>query len=114
MRPLVYVAGPITVPEPMENTHRALAIGAQLLDSGHVVPFVPHLTCLWNIVTPRPYEEWMHFDFDMIHHCDALLRIPGESNGADREAALADELDIPVFYEVDDVIDWATNGWAAR
>lgn len=42
MKPLVYVAGPITIPEPMANTHRAIKVAPELLDSGLVVPFVPH------------------------------------------------------------------------
>lgn len=118
---MIYVAGPITTPSPMHNTHTALKVGAELLDTGWLVPFVPHLLVLWDIVIPRHYEEWMQLDFDIIHHCQALYRIHGESPGADREMQLAKDLGLAIFAEDDpkfrlEVIDvcvqWAM-GWAA-
>jgi hypothetical protein len=39
----------------------------------------------------------MRMDFDWLRACDVLLRLPGESSGADREAALAREFGIAVF-----------------
>lgn len=117
-RPLVYVAGPITSPEPMANAHRALALGGTLLRTGLVVPFVPHVTCLWQMVDPHSYETWMAYDFEVIHRCDALLRMDGESPGADREVALALDLRLPVFDEADEdgggipgLLAWAET-WA--
>lgn len=106
--PMIYLAGPITKPEPMENVHDAVVIATQLLDSGLVVPFVPHTTALWHMITPRPYEVWMAYDFAVIEHCAAVLRIDGESMGADREVAHADNLGIPVFYSVDELLRWAS------
>jgi len=35
--------------------------------------------------------------------CDALLRLPGESVGADRDVALAHDRGIPVYHRVEDV-----------
>lgn len=115
VKPLVYVAGPITKPEPMENVHRALMFASSIAHK--VTPFVPHLTCLWHMVEPRDYEEWMEYDFAVIHHCRALVRMKGESPGADREVALATELDLPVFIDgtsvgVPALIDWAETGMA--
>lgn len=107
MRPLVYVAGPVTKPEPMENTHHAVKVAAELLDSGVVVPFLPHLTCLWHMIRPRPYESWLAYDLDVIEHCDALLRMAGESGGADREVEHAESLGLPLFHDVDAVVAWA-------
>ena len=40
--------------------------------------------------------------FDMILHCQALLRLPGESPGADREVQFARDNGVPVLYEVQD------------
>ena len=108
--PLVYVAGPITVPEPMENCHRAFKVGTLLRDSGLVVPFVPHTTCMWHMVEPAHYEAWMAYYFEIIRHCDALYRMPGESSGADREVDHAHSLAIPVFVEINDLLAWAAPG----
>jgi hypothetical protein len=35
--------------------------------------------------------------------CDAILRLPGESAGADEEVKLAKELGKPVFYSIVDL-----------
>lgn len=107
MKPLVYVAGPIAIPEPMENTHRAVKAATVLLDSGVVAPIVPHLTCLWHIITPRDYSVWMAYDFELLARCDALIRLAGQSAGADLEVERAEELGLPVFRDLDEVIAWA-------
>lgn len=107
MRPFVYVAGPYTHPDPVSNTRTALDVATRLLDSGHVVPFVPHLSLFWDLIHPRPYRTWLDYDLDVIDRCDALLRIPGESAGADIEVDYAHDEKIPIFYDVDEVLSWA-------
>ena len=114
MKPLVYIAGPITTPNPMHNTHETLRIAAEILDRGLVLPFVPHLTVLWDIVVPRPYEEWMGYDFGVIEHCNALLRLSGESLGADREVEHAAHLNIPTFFNHHDLYAWVLCVWPER
>lgn len=67
-----------------------------------MVPFVPHSHFhLWDAEHGHGYEYWMTQCFAWVRRCDALVRLPGESSGADREAALARELGIPVFDGVD-------------
>lgn len=106
-KPLVYLAGPITKPDPLVNTHHALHLAARILGEGVVTPFVPHLTVLWELVLPQDYETWLAYDFEIIAKCNALLRIPGESAGADREVVHASELGIPIFHTVEDLYAWA-------
>ena len=86
--PLVYVAGPYTKPDPVENTHRIIEIADRLWDLG-VVPVVPHLTLFWHFLKPRSYQEWLDYDLHIMARCDAVLRVPGESHGADGEVAEA-------------------------
>lgn len=107
MKPLVYVAGPVTVPEPMENVHNAVKVASRLRDSGLVVPFVPHTTCIWHMIEPADYETWLSYDFDVIRHCDALLRMDGISQGADREVAFAEDLGLSVFLGEAELLEWA-------
>jgi nucleoside 2-deoxyribosyltransferase len=95
--PLIYLAGPYTKPDPVENTNRMIRIADALLDLG-VVPIVPHLTMFWHLVRPRPYDEWLQYDLQVMLRCDAVLRVPGESNGADGEVRVARRLGIPVLY----------------
>jgi hypothetical protein len=37
------------------------------------------------------------------HRCDACFRLPGESQGADEMVRLAESLDQPVFYRIEDI-----------
>jgi hypothetical protein len=39
----------------------------------------------------------------LLAHCDAVLRLPGESTGADQDVALARERGIPVYFRVEDI-----------
>lgn len=97
-RPLVYVAGPYTTPEPVGmNVKRAVEVGSRMLDAG-LAPIVPHLSHYWHLADPHPYEAWLALDFEIIRRCDHVYRMPGVSPGADREVAFArDECDIPVW-----------------
>lgn len=98
----VYVAGPYTNPDPVSNTNKAIAAANDLIDLGFA-PFVPHLYHWCHEQAPRDYEDWMAVDFAWVRRSDFLLRLPGESPGADREVDLAKELGIPVCYSVADV-----------
>jgi hypothetical protein len=39
----------------------------------------------------------------LLEHCDAVLRLSGESTGADRDVAIARERGLPVFTRVEDI-----------
>jgi len=39
----------------------------------------------------------------LLERCDAVLRIPGESQGADRDVEIARRRGLPLFYTVEDV-----------
>jgi hypothetical protein len=39
----------------------------------------------------------------LLEHCDAVLRLPGESVGADQDVALARERGLPVYERVEDI-----------
>jgi nucleoside 2-deoxyribosyltransferase len=97
----IYLAGPLTRPCPMHNTHAAVKAADRLLEAGHV-PFVPHVTVIWDMISPHHYEEWMSYDFAWITKVDALVRLPGESSGADREVVFAKERGIPVFFGLEE------------
>lgn len=112
-RPLLYVAGPYTRADPVENTHRAIKVATVIYDRTHWVPVVPHLTLLWHLVDPQPVEHWYAYDIHLLARCDAIVRLPGASTGADREMAEADArritrvqyLDLPASVR----IQWAAS-----
>jgi Domain of unknown function (DUF4406) len=80
-----------------------MEVGDRLIKMGYV-PFLPLLTHYQHLVYPQSYEMWMELDFEMVKRSDMLLRLPGESAGADREVALATKLKIPVAYSLEDLM----------
>lgn len=107
--PKVYVAGPITSSGNLtENVRHGISVGNLLLRDG-VIPFVPHLSELWNYVTVVDYDTWLYYDKEWIRTCDALLRLPGKSKGAAREVRWANRLGIPVFTSYEKLIQWVNE-----
>jgi uncharacterized protein DUF4406 len=98
----IYVAGPYTKGDVAINVRNAIEAGNALLKAGHA-PYIPHLTHFWHLVYPGPYEQWLALDLHWVRQCDALLRLPGESSGADGEVAEAKRLGLPVYYAVEGI-----------
>lgn len=98
----VYIAGPKG--EQFINVRNAVLVGQAVLDVDHD-PFIPHLCAFWSMITGEAdYEKWMNYDMEWLKVSDVLVRMPGESSGADREVARAKELHIPIItmYDLDD------------
>jgi hypothetical protein len=106
---LVWLNWPYSNPDPVENTHKAIKIGDELLASGLVIPMIPHLTHTWHLVSPKPYPEWLELDLHLMALCHAVYRFPGASSGADAEVEEAELLALPVFK-----FKSALYGWAAE
>lgn len=98
----IYVAGPYTHGDVALNIREAILAGDKLLEMGHI-PFVPHLTHFWHFVSPKPWEEWLKIDKEWIQFCDALLRLPGMSKGADIEVQYAELLGISIYYSIEEI-----------
>lgn len=120
---VVYIAGPISKGDLYHNIDQAHEAGIALLKSG-IPALVPHGSCFWGNrhrereqwgytpeVTPcgTTCEDWYGMDLPLVRRCDAVLRLPGESRGADLEVAEAQKLGRPVFHSVDEVVAWATT-----
>jgi hypothetical protein len=92
----IYVAGPLMSSGDLDtNIRAACRVGTRIKDAGHV-PFVPHTNVYWNRFFPAPEESWLQWDFAWLRKCDALVRIPGHSRGADREESMALDLGLIV------------------
>jgi hypothetical protein len=98
MKPkIVYISSPYTLGDKDENVAVQIEAAHQLMDNGHI-PIAPLLSHYLHLFRPRPYEDWMKVDLALIPKVDIVLRLPGESSGADREVNLAKSLNIPVAY----------------
>ena len=95
----IYIAGPYTNGDPVLNVRKAIEAGEQLIELGYT-PFIPHLSHLWHLINPHEYDYWIKYDREWLERCDALLRLPGYSDGADDEESYAISLGKPVFYVI--------------
>jgi hypothetical protein len=93
----VYISGPYTGGDTIINVRNAIEAGDRIVKAGHNA-FVPHLFHFWHYLCPGDYEQWMRLDFEWVGSCEVMLRLPGESSGADREVELAESLGIAVFH----------------
>lgn len=102
---LVYIASPYTKGDNFVNTQRQITTAIELLKQPGIVPFCPLLNSVFvNMQHEFSYDKWLEVDFTYLSKCDYLLRLSGESSGADKEVAYAKEHGIPVFYDIDSLI----------
>ena len=99
----VYIASPYTKGDVAVNVRRQLEVANELMDI-ECCPIVPLFTHFQHMMFPRPYEDWMAIDMEKIKGCDYLMRLEGESSGADREVEFAKSLGIRVVRSVQDII----------
>lgn len=99
---VVYIASPYTIGDKEFNVNVQI-VTYHLLQTKGYAPIAPLLSHFVHKQYPMPYESWLKIDFELIRRSDAVLRLPGESSGADREVAFAKENGIPVFESVEDL-----------
>lgn len=98
----IYIAGPYSHPDPVINTNNAIQAAEEVLKKGHV-PYIPHLTLLWHLVSPHVVEFWYEYDQVWLRYCNAVLRLPGPSKGADDEVAIAINLCLPIYRSIAEI-----------
>jgi len=102
----IYIAGPLTSSgDPRENIANACRAFEELMQLG-LVPFLPHLS--WYVEQNLGFDrwtadEWLEYDAKWLKLCDALLRLPGFSRGADLEETMARVMGIPIFYTLEGI-----------
>ena len=97
---VVYVASPYTVGNQSENVRRSIDMGEELTKH-HFTPILPLLSHFWGLVHPHEWDFWMTHDLELVKRSDCVLRLKGESKGADLEVKSAREWNIPVYYTLD-------------
>ena len=103
----IYIAGPLNVDSEDEKTNVQIAImTAEAIIQMGGIPYLPHLTLFWDKQFRHPKDYWMTLDKAWLSKCDALYRIPGNSEGADEEVKYAHELKIPVLHRYPQILDF--------
>lgn len=124
MKPFVYIASPYTKGDPCINARFQCETFDRLLGAGIVLPYAPLTSHFQHTMFPRPYQDWIQYDLDIIPRFDACVRLDaryaplqyseGRSSGADGEVALFTRLGKPTFYSVADLYEWAARWSAAQ
>ncbi len=99
---LIYIASPYSIGDQVLNVRRQVETADKLLELGYI-PFCPCLTHFWHYLSPKPQEEWLRIDSEILSRCDAVLRLNGISAGANKEVSLAIDLKIPVYYSIEEL-----------
>ena len=117
MKPLtILVAGPYRSgtnddPELMQqNLSRLETAALSLFRAGHI-PIIGEwlaLPLLKTAGSTKPGDEiYQEISYPIAHRlitkCDAILRLPGESKGADNDVKLAKELGLIIYYRLEDI-----------
>jgi len=101
----VYIASPYTLGDVAVNVKVQLDYVDVLMNKGFA-PFAPLYSHFQHMAHPRPYEDWLEVDLVWVEACDCVLRLEGESSGADREVKLAIELGKQVFYSIEELCNF--------
>lgn len=107
-RKLIYIASPYTTGDKDHNVLRQIVAAEQISTIG-AIPYIPLLSHYWDEVYPHEWEYWINICKEMVLRCDALIRLPGESRGADIEVATALLNNIPVFHSFATLNLWVNN-----
>lgn len=105
----IYVAGPFSDRSEqavLKNVMIAVDAGWELLRRGHDA-LVPHLNYWLDqraklLGTDLGYETYLRNDLAWLRVAEGMLCL-GSSPGTDRELALAKELGIPIYYNIEEV-----------
>lgn len=98
----IFISGPYTYPDPVINTRNAIFAAEEVIKKGHI-PFIPHLNHLWHLICPHDIDFWYEYDLHWLQICDAILRLPGKSSGADKEVEFADAKEIRIIYDLNEL-----------
>lgn len=108
MRRRIYISGPMTgdgTPEAMaKNVAEGIRVAKVLMRAGFAV-LCPHLTGTMPGHLDFTHREWIENDLPWVCVADAVLRLPGESRGADAEVDCAMDCDVLVFTDIDELLD---------
>jgi hypothetical protein len=118
-KPTVFIASPYTQGDPVMNAHFQCRIFDRLLRDKRVLPVAPLWTHFQHVVFPRPYQDWIDYDQEMLKLYDCCLRLDAElpelgylqheSTGADAEVEAFRRLGKQVFFSIVCLYDWVAS-----
>jgi len=117
LKPLIIlIAGPYrsgTGDDPAliaKNLHRLESYALPIYDAGHI-PMIGEWVALpiasgagSKASTDSIAEQFLYpVASRLLQRCDAVLRVEGESKGADQDVRIARELGLPVYFKIEEI-----------
>lgn len=108
----VYVAGPYSgnnVLSILQNIGRGEKVCAELFKMGFA-PFCPwhdKSYVIDNTDTDFSVEDFYEYSIEWLKVSEVMLVLPGKSKGTEAEIEIAKELEIPVFYSIEKLIEYS-------
>jgi len=96
----VYIASPYTSIDNFIAVQKQIEAANFLIDNGFVAISPLLNSVLLNMQKERDWTTWIAIDLELLSKCDALIRLPGESKGADIEVDYARLNGIPVYADM--------------
>ena len=103
---MIYIASPYTKGDTADNVRVQMDAFHQLAKAGFC-SYAPLISHYQQIYRPLDYETWLSMDLEIVSRCDAVLRLPGDSSGADREVEHAHQCGKPVYFSIMRLLDSA-------
>jgi len=101
----IYIASAYALGSESDNVRISLDAANELITEGFA-PFAPLLFHFQHMIHPQGHETWLELDVEWLSVCDGVLRLLGESSGADMEVEFARSNEIPVFYTIGQVCEY--------
>lgn len=101
----VYISSAYTLGDVARNVRRQIDVAEVLYDEGFL-PYQPLLSHFHQMVYPHQYNDWLRITREWLLVCDCVLRLDGDSYGADKEVEIAKKYKIPVFNEVSQIVKY--------
>lgn len=113
---MIYVAGAYSGPDVLtvlDNMRLGIELSSTLFRKGFS-PFCPWLDYHFCLNIPKEYltvDMFYNYSIDFLEVCNAVLLTDNERNpssgGTNKELQKAHELGIPIFYTLEELLDWA-------
>lgn len=109
----IYVAGPYSadnIVKALDHMRNGMRMATRIMLEGHS-PFVPwfdyHFQLMLREGEHLSVEDYYRYSIDWLKVSDAMLVLPGwkKSEGTIKEIEIAKEMNIPIFYRYDFLID---------
>lgn len=111
---LVFVAGPYSganIITTLGNMRRGIDLATKAIKTGKIAVYAPWCDFLFGLVSPIDMQTYKQNSLAILDASDAVLLAPGWecSEGALVEIKRAQEIPIPVFEELEKLIEWADS-----